>query len=212
MGRLYEPLTATINIVVATEAPLRREAMVDLLRVAVEAKVAAVNELLPWCRRRPLGTVTDAAIVAVPADAPEEIVTAGAATTIGGPVADTVESLIVRLWRRLNTGTEALKLLLGPYAERLEDETLEELTKLVEDRPELLALLLAARHLDLHREYHTLPEELATPELLALCTKMLSRAPRSDRPHLDTVIEAVLEGTIPRRGATRGTSNRSAHP
>ena len=186
MSRLYEPLRATINIVVATEAPLRREAMIDLLRVAAEAKTAAVNELLPWCRRRPLGTVTDAVLVATPAGTPGELLTAGAATTIGGLVADAVESLVVELWRRTLTPRERLEALLGPYARLLD---LDMLADLVSRKPDTLALLLAARHLDLHQEYGTLPGELRTPTLLAEATKRLENAQATRRGHLETLLE-----------------------
>ncbi|AEM39205.1 protein of unknown function DUF105 [Pyrolobus fumarii 1A] len=190
-GKLYEPIASTINIVVVTTAPLRTEAMVDLLRVAVEAKTAALNELIPWCRRRPLGTVTDAAIVARPASLGGSILTAGAATTIGGLVADAVETLVISLWRRLVRGEELVETLLGPYAENLEVDEKKRLAELLEN-PDILALLLAARHLDLHVEYGTLPRGLRTPDLIAKGVAEMRNVRVSSASHTEKLVKTLI--------------------
>ncbi len=191
-GAGYEPLTGTINVVVYTEEPLSRWAMLDLMRVAVEAKTAAVNELLPWCETRPFGTVTDAVAIARP-EGPSYYATSGVLTRLGGLVADAVESLVLRLWRSMLSPEERVAETLGPYAS---SEIVERAAK----NPGLLALLLAARHLDLHVGHGSLPERLPTPEALAEAARRLGEFREHEANHLETLLRALGVGDEGLRG------------
>ncbi len=182
---VYKPLVGTINVVVYTVERLSKWGMLDLMRVAIEAKTVAVNELMPWCERRPLGTVTDAVVVARPRT-PGVLSTSGVVTRVGGLVADAVESLVVRLWRSILSPEERIGLVLGPYAER-------GLLGLLAASPGLQALLLAARHLDLHRAYGTLPEALPTPLLLADAVERIGEYGVTKASHVEAVLGVVKE-------------------
>ena len=64
-GRWQAPrVPGTINIVAATRLPVSWQGLLDMLRVAAEAKAAAVSDIMLWCRGRPVGTVSDAVVVA----------------------------------------------------------------------------------------------------------------------------------------------------
>ena len=89
--RAGAPLPATINVVALVHRPLATSAALDLLRVIAEAKAAASWEALLRCgspgeSRRPVGTVTDAIVVAWPGGGPGDPGVAGHATSIGSRI------------------------------------------------------------------------------------------------------------------------------
>lgn len=97
-----DPLPATINVVALVHRPLALSGAQDLLRVIAEAKAAASWEAMLRCRspgesRRPVGTVTDAIVVAWPGGGPGDPGVAGHATSIGSRIGG---SLYRRLYER----------------------------------------------------------------------------------------------------------------
>lgn len=98
---VYEPLTAsTINVAVALDLEAARSGLMDLFRVAVEAKTLAAVELLLRCTHRSPGTASDAVAVAARGGGSRGIVTAGMSTVVGSRVAESVYRLVVRLGSR----------------------------------------------------------------------------------------------------------------
>ncbi len=86
---LYEPAVATINMLVFTEEPVTVAALLDLLRVASEAKALASAVLLLRCPGPPSpasGTVTDA-VAAVGPVSSDGAPWAGMATRLGNEAA-----------------------------------------------------------------------------------------------------------------------------
>ncbi|HID42009.1 MAG TPA: hypothetical protein EYP33_07670 [Pyrodictium sp.] len=169
------PVPGTINVAVVVEKPsLSMSALVDLLRVAVEAKTIAASLLLLRCRGRAAGTVTDAIAVAAKVE-PQGLPWAGMATRLGNKVARLVYEAVLRGDKR--NLREKLRDVLGLGPEELLDDMLrmymqapvpgvdaEKARKLLEEMlgialrdPNVWAFLVAARELDLHGVAGTLP-------------------------------------------------------
>ncbi|WP_058370740.1 bifunctional adenosylcobinamide hydrolase/alpha-ribazole phosphatase CbiS [Pyrodictium occultum] len=174
--RLYEPpMAGTINIaVIVEEQVLTPAGLVDLLRVAVEAKTLAASLLLLPCRGRASGTATDAVAVAARVDE-KGLPWAGMATRLGNTVARLVREAVLRGDRRSLGERLRGALGLGPE-ELLEDMlrmyrrapvpgvSLEEASRLLQEMldrvlrdPNVWAFLVAARELDIHGVSGTLP-------------------------------------------------------
>jgi len=166
---VFKPMTvSTINIVVVTRQPLTDNAMVDLLRTAVEAKCLASSDVMLRCRTRSSGTVSDAVAVLKPLDVGEEVLFAGMATTIGNSISKAIYKTIVS--KALNDKRMLFNNLTGLNEDELL-RTFRELYKLmpIPDVPEekavkivrgifrkifndpnVWSLIIAARELDLH--------------------------------------------------------------
>lgn len=171
----HEPLpSSTINVAVAVKTGLTHSGLMDLFRTVVEAKTLASVELLLRCSSRSPGTVSDA--VAVIAEK-GKLVTAGPATRVGGPVAEAVYGLITRAGARIlapygyvvNALGYTLEELVGLALEAYrrapvpgvgEEEVRLNVRKVLEGilrDPNVAALLIAARDLDLRGLAGTLP-------------------------------------------------------
>ncbi len=175
----YEPLKAsTINVAVAVDARLNFFGLLDLFRVAVEAKTLAAVELLLRCKTRSPGTATDAvAVVARPGRSGGGILTAGMATRLGGSIAEAVYRLIVGLGSSIlgpfglarnalgYTINELVDLALEAYRrapipgvkEEVVREVIRELLGRALRDPNVAALIIAARDLDLRGAAGILP-------------------------------------------------------
>lgn len=175
----YEPLKAsTINVAVAVDARLNSSGLLDLFRVAVEAKTLAAVELLLRCKTRSPGTATDAvAVVARPGRSGGGILTAGMATRLGGSIAEAVYRLIVGLGSSIlgpfglarnalgYTINELVDLALEAYRrapipgvkEEVVREVIRELLGRALRDPNVAALIIAARDLDLRGAAGILP-------------------------------------------------------
>ncbi|MCS7112149.1 MAG: bifunctional adenosylcobinamide hydrolase/alpha-ribazole phosphatase CbiS [Ignisphaera sp.] len=179
---LYEPLkVGTINILVYVDAPLSKEAMIDLLKTVVEAKTAASCDLLLRCRSRAVGTVTDAIAVSRPLNSDGEILFSGMITPIGNSVARMIYSTIVSAgirngieWLLRNcTGysiDDLLTLFKNIYAlapvpgvplEKAVEKARRILYKILED-PNVWSFIIAARELDIHGSSGTIPSLTTT--------------------------------------------------
>jgi alpha-ribazole phosphatase CobZ len=176
--KVYEPLsiTGTINILIYVNLPLAREAIVDLLKTAIEAKAAASSDLLLRCRSRAVGTVTDAIAIAKPYDLEEKILFSGMATTIGNNIARAVYNTIVSTgikkgvnWMLRNCigyDVEDLLLLfkelytLAPIPNISIDKAIEKIRgiiyKILKD-PNIWSFIIAARELDIHGAIGMIP-------------------------------------------------------
>ncbi|MEM1707162.1 MAG: phosphatidylglycerophosphatase A [Sulfolobales archaeon] len=166
----YPPLLlGTINVVAVVYLPLSYNALVDLVRTLTEAKALASSDSLLRCRTRSPGTVSDSVSVLKPLGVGERIAFAGMATDVGMALARAVyrEVLGEALGRRTD---EILEELTGVSIGRLLDLFLEvysrypipgvsisearslalrSLEKALRD-PNVWALIIAARELDLH--------------------------------------------------------------
>ena len=173
---LYDPpAPSTINVaVLVEEAVLSMPALVDLLRVAAEAKAVASSLLLLRCRGRPAGTVTDAIAVAA-RTGPRGLPWAGMATRLGNQAARLVYEAVLQGDKR--SPGERLRDVLGLGPEELLDDMakmytqapvpgvgpgearrmLEEMLSRVLRDPNVWAFLVAARELDIHGAAGTLP-------------------------------------------------------
>jgi len=93
---LYEaPRPGTINILVVVKREITEPALLDLYRVAVEAKCLASSMLGLRCSSRSPGTVTDAVAVAA-GISPHGPRWAGMATRLGNSVARLVHSAVIK--------------------------------------------------------------------------------------------------------------------
>lgn len=177
--KLYEPLRigiSTINILIYVDAPLTREAMVDLLKTAIEAKTIASSDLLLRCRSRAVGTVTDAIAIARPYDLNGEILFSGMATLIGNSVAKIIYNSIVSVgikngieWLLKNCVGYSVEDILtlfkdiyvstpipGIPSEKAIEKAREILYRVLKD-PNIWSFIIAARELDLHGSSDTIP-------------------------------------------------------
>jgi len=173
----YEPLAVgTINIAVALWQPLSLSALVDLVKTVAEAKALASSEALLRCVSRSPGTVTDAVAVLKPAGNGEEILFAGMSTTLGNAVAKAVHSIVAA--EAMSRGpSELLRNALGlsiddvvrvfeelyskypiPGAPiwKASDVARHILGRLLND-PNVWSFIVAARELDLHGRWGTIP-------------------------------------------------------
>jgi len=177
LNKLYPSVkVSTINILVATDAPLSSVGMADLFRVVTEAKVLASNDLMLRCGSRPTGTVTDAVAVLSPHNE-KGLLTAGLATNLGNAIARMVYEGLVELGKeRLGIDgflrnlvglkpKELVSLALRVYRKAPIPGIAEEdvrrilhrhLDRLLRD-PNIWALLIAARELDLHAASGSIP-------------------------------------------------------
>ncbi len=178
-NKLYEPLrmgASTINILIYVDAPLTREAMVDLLKTAVEAKTAASSDLLLRCCSRAVGTVTDAIAIARPYDLDGEILFSSMATPIGNSVAKIIYNSIISIgikngieWllrNHIGYSVEDLLTLFrdiyistpipGISSEKAVEKARKILYRILKD-PNVWSLIIAARELDLHGSSGTIP-------------------------------------------------------
>ncbi|MDW8010668.1 MAG: adenosylcobinamide amidohydrolase [Sulfolobales archaeon] len=179
-SRVYKPISiGTINVVVATGAPLVYSAMVDL------AKTLASVESMLYCGSRASGTVSDSVSVLRPADLEGAVLFAGISTDFGNTVARVVHEHIVSesISRDLS---EKLKNVIGVDLDTLENlfskvyemypiegvstseatsRALERLRRALSD-PNVWSLLIAARELDLHGASGSIPG-LSRSEFLA---------------------------------------------
>lgn len=192
-NKLYEPLRmGTINILIYVDLPLSREAMVDLLKTAIEAKAAASSDLLLRCRSRAVGTVTDAIAIARPYELDREILFAGMATPIGNSVANIVYNSIVSVgigngieWLLKNcigySIEEFLELFREIYtstpipdvpSEKAIGKARRILYRILKD-PNVWSFIIAARELDLHGSSGTVPG-LTTDEYSSDTIKMVA--------------------------------------
>ncbi|MEN2999498.1 MAG: bifunctional adenosylcobinamide hydrolase/alpha-ribazole phosphatase CbiS [Acidilobaceae archaeon] len=167
----------TVNLAVLTRAPLSESGLVDLLRTVAEAKSMAMAELLLRCPSRSPGTVSDAIAVGRPASLEGEEHFAGMGTPLGSAVSEAIYMGLVREgMRRLGAEgvvanalglrleemvDEAFKLyslapIPGAREEEVRRELRETLRKHLSD-PNVAALLVAARELDLHALAGSLP-------------------------------------------------------
>jgi len=122
MESLYEaPTPGTINVLVVVESPVTEPALLDLYRVAAEAKCLASSMLGLRCGSRSPGTVTDAVAVAARVG-PRGPRWAGMATRLGNTVARLVYSAIVKGDDR--SLDEKLRGFLGLGVEELVEEAL----------------------------------------------------------------------------------------
>ncbi|MCE4604531.1 MAG: adenosylcobinamide amidohydrolase [Aeropyrum sp.] len=174
--RLHEPIHSTINIAVLTSHPLKRSGMLDLLRVVAESKAAAAADALLPCGGRATGTATDAIAVGAPLAA-RGAVTAGLYTTVGGVVGDSVYRMLVEGATGRMGADERLRALLGltpdevirafvkvyttapipgVRLEYVEDAARRELEGMLRD-PNVAAMLVAARELDIHGAAGSIP-------------------------------------------------------
>ncbi len=199
-SNLYEPLTGTINVAVVVDQALRYSALIDLLRVVVEAKSIAVSELLLRCNTRSPGTATDA--VAVGGRLVEEggIVNAGMSTTIGGWVSEVLYRQLIEVGLKklgvkglfYNTigvsFNELVDLIVGVYSEapipgvtvdNVRVEVEEFLEELLED-PSVWSFLIAAREIDLHVASGSIPglriEGQVISDKVAVASEILAQA------------------------------------
>lgn len=174
MEELYKaPPSSTINLIVVSLHPLTDQALLDLLRVAAEAKAAAVSDILPWCTSRPIGTSSDAITVASPPG--RGLAWSGLATIHGNEAARLVwravvkgddRSLEERIKGVLGVGIDelvedAVRLykeapVPGTSPEEAERLVRRELAKVLRDS-NLWALLIAAREADLHARAGSIP-------------------------------------------------------
>ncbi|MCE4602957.1 MAG: adenosylcobinamide amidohydrolase [Desulfurococcales archaeon] len=174
MEELYRaPPISTINLVVVSLHPLSDQALLDLLRVAAEAKAAAVTDILPWCTSRPLGTSSDAITVAAPPG--RGLAWSGLATIHGNEAARLVWRAVVKGDNR--SVDERLKGILGVSIDELVDDATRlyraapipgvspgkareairrEMARMLKD-PNLWTLLTAAREADLHARASSIP-------------------------------------------------------
>ncbi len=175
----YEPLRAsTINVAVGLDAGLDPSGLLDLFKVAVEAKTLAAVELLLRCRTRSPGTASDAvAVVARPGGSRDGRLTAGMATRLGGPVAEAIYRLIVGLGSSILGPYGLARNALGYSVDELVDLAMEAymqapvpgvepsrvralVKRLLEQAlgdPNVAALVIAARDLDLRGLAGVLP-------------------------------------------------------
>ena len=176
-GSLYEPLIGTINIAVVVDYNLTYSALVDLLRVIVEAKSVAVSELLLRCDVRSPGTVTDAIAVGGRLMEEDGYINMGMSTTVGGWVSGVVYRGLIEIGlRRLGLEgllrniiglslDELVNLVVELYKEApVPGVTLESVRvkarRLIEGilrDPNVWSLLVAARELDLHATAGSIP-------------------------------------------------------
>lgn len=176
---VYEPLKAsTINVAVAVDAVLAPSGLLDLFRVAVEAKTLAAVEILLRCRTRSPGTATDAvAVVARPGGSRGGILTAGMATRLGGSIAETIYRLTASLGYSIlgpyglvsnalgYTIDDLVNLAIEAYRQapvpNVPEESVREAIRDVLGRvlrdPNVAALIIAARDLDLRGAAGILP-------------------------------------------------------
>ncbi|GAB6148603.1 adenosylcobinamide amidohydrolase [Stetteria hydrogenophila] len=176
---VHEPLKpSTINVAVGVDVELERSGLMDLFRVAAEAKALAAVELLLRCRTRSPGTASDGlAVVARPGGPGGGAVTAGMSTRLGGPVAWSIYRLIVGLGARILGPLGLAENALGYSLEGLLDLAMEAysrapvpgvsveearrmvrgiLARLLRD-PNVASLVIAARDLDLRGAAGALP-------------------------------------------------------
>ena len=170
----YEPLTGTINLLVVAGQGLAESGLMDLYRVAVEAKTLAMVELLLRCKYRSPGTVTDAVAVAAP---PGEALNAGMATVLGSQVSKAIyQGLVdhgvrilgleglVKNWVGYSLD-EVIELAMqayqvAPIPGLREEEARRELSSILHRLlldPNIQALLVMAREADLHASSGSIP-------------------------------------------------------
>ncbi len=176
-SKRFEPLTGTINVAVVVDYNLHYNALIDLLRVVVEAKSAASSELLLRCKLRSPGTLTDA--IAVGGRVVDEggFINMGMSTTIGGWISDIIYRRLVETGLRILGTSGFLYNTLGLTLEELVDlivklyeqapipgvtseHVREEAKKLLEGilrDPNVWSILIAARELDLHAVGGSIP-------------------------------------------------------
>lgn len=185
-SRVYKPISiGTINVVVATGAPLTHNAMVDLLRTLTEAKTLASVESMLYCGSRASGTVSDSVSVLRPANLEGSVLFAGISTDFGNAVARVVHEHIVsesasrdlneKLKSVIGVDLDALGNLFsriyemhpieGVSASEATSRALEKLRRTLSD-PNVWSLLIAARELDLHGASGSIPG-LSRSEFLA---------------------------------------------
>ena len=176
-GVVYDPVPATINVLVLVHGGLSLSGALDLLRVVAEAKAAGAWEALlrcegspPW---RPVGTVSDAVMVAWAS--PGGAGVAGHGTRLGASVGLAVYNIIVeagtreRLWyveRSLGHGIDGLARVVGELYEQapvpgvsrewVEAEARRMLESWLGD-PNVASLIVAARELDVRGSSGALP-------------------------------------------------------
>lgn len=93
-GETYTP--STINIAVLTNAKLRDNVLVELIKTVVEAKVKAVIDLdLRACGQQAVGTSTDALLVASTMDRDYDELFGGQVTKMGSRISRLVYSAVI---------------------------------------------------------------------------------------------------------------------
>ena len=176
-GNRYEPLMGTINVAVVVDYSLTYSALVDLLRVVVEAKSVAVSELLLRCDVRSPGTATDAIAVGGRLVEGDGYINMGMLTTVGGWVSGIVYRGLVGIGLR-RLGLEGLlRNIIGLSLDELVNLVVElykqapipgvtvesvrvEARRLIEGilrDPNVWSLLVAAREMDLHAMAGSIP-------------------------------------------------------
>ena len=200
-GGAYEPLRlGTVNLVVAVDEGLEESGVLDLVRVASEAKCLAMVELNLKCALRSPGTVTDTVTVIARRGG---YLNAGMATRIGGPVSLAVYELLVDTALKLRGPEEFLGDSLGLGFKGLVDVAVkayslapvpgvdesraralvERELRLMARDPNLLFLVAAARDAELRGmagaiygvgrdEFRRDPRGIIADELLAFATSL----------------------------------------
>jgi len=170
-------LVGTINVAVVTDYRLSSNAFADLLRVTVEAKSAALSELLLRCSSRSPGTVTDAVAIGGRLAESGGLIFAGVATRVGGWVFNNLYGGLVELGLRRLGSEGLLRNVVGLSL----DDLVELAVKLYERAPvpgvdlgyvrvkirgilqstlrdpNVWSMLVAARELDLHATSGSIP-------------------------------------------------------
>ncbi|WP_148679121.1 alpha-ribazole phosphatase CobZ [Aeropyrum pernix] len=173
-GTAGAPRPGTINIAVATSAGLSRAGAIDLLRVVAEAKAAAAAEALLPCLHRATGTATDAIAVL---HTPGATDFSGFYTRLGGLVGRSLYFALVDAAVARRGPDSLLRALTGMSMEGLlelfrrvymqspipgvpVEEALGRAGRMLERMmrdPNVAALLIAARELDLHGSAGAIP-------------------------------------------------------
>lgn len=100
----------TINLLVATDAPLTESAQLEALAIAVQARTAAVMDLdLPLATGRATGTGTDCVALACP---PGDLRYAGLHTAVGEAIGGATRQAVQRAavnWRRWRDAARAAR-------------------------------------------------------------------------------------------------------
>jgi len=202
-GLVEEPLPGTINILVGVHEPLTESAAHDLLRVVAEAKAAGAWEALLRCPgdppHRPVGTASDAIMVAWPGPGPGAPAVAGHNTRIGSRVGLAVyRALYERAARspywffERAAGLPLSELPVGP---RL-------LGGLLRD-PVVASLLVAARELDVRAASGTLPASPSAEAYNALAQAAASRLGAPVDAGATGFVDAVLRVILRALGVER---------
>lgn len=168
---------STINIAVLLNHPLSDCGLLDLFKTITEAKSLAATELSLRCNHRSPGTVTDAIAVGRPVSLNPSIDFAGMATSIGGRVASIIYSSLVKYGLSKIGLNGFISNNLGLDLESIIDITMraysqapipgvdegrvksivENILKDVLLDPNVQAIIVAARELDLHASIGSIP-------------------------------------------------------